>query len=71
MAELGYPILGDQTYSPPELKLKHKGLFLCSTAVRFIHPKTSVETEIELDLPKKYEKRLKSELKRWQNAMQA
>jgi 23S rRNA pseudouridine1911/1915/1917 synthase len=71
LAELNYPILGDQTYSPPELKLKHKGLFLCATKVKFTHPIKAKVIEVELQLPKKYEKRLESELKRWSNALKS
>ena len=71
LSSLGFPILGDQIYSASELKLKHKGMFLCATEVKFSHPITNRLIHIELDLPKKYEKRLESENKRWQNTMQA
>jgi len=71
LSEMNFPILGDQTYSPPALKLKHKGLFLCATAVKFSHPESRKPLIVEIDAPKKYEKRLKSELRRWQNTMQA
>jgi 23S rRNA pseudouridine1911/1915/1917 synthase len=71
LSEMNFPILGDQTYSPPALKLKHKGLFLCATGVKFAHPASKKPLKVAIELPKKYEKRLKSELKRWKNTMQA
>ena len=70
LSQMGYPILGDQIYSPEHLKLKHKGLFLCASRVQFSHPITKKLIDIRLDLPKKYEKRLESEFRRWKKAVQ-
>jgi RluA family pseudouridine synthase len=68
LAENGHAILGDPLYSPENLQLKHKGLFLSATRLKFKHPVTKKEVKIEVDPPKKFMKRLESELKRWKSA---
>jgi RluA family pseudouridine synthase len=38
LLSLGHPILGDGTYSPPELKHRGKGLFLWARSISIPHP---------------------------------
>ena len=68
LAQLALPILGDKLYGPEKNTLLHKGLFLCATGLEFEHPITKNALKIEIDLPKKYYKRLESDNKRWKNA---
>lgn len=65
LAAIEHPILGDKLYCPEEILLKHKGLFLCASGLKFQHPVFQDEICLSIDLPKKYEKRLESEQKRW------
>lgn len=65
LSQLGHPILGDPLYSPKKLMLKHKGLFLRASEIKFVHPVLGDQLEFKVDLPKKYYKRLESEEKRW------
>ncbi|MEO9544944.1 MAG: RluA family pseudouridine synthase [Crocinitomicaceae bacterium] len=65
LASTGHPILGDKLYCPQELLLKHKGLFLCAKELKLQHPEFQDEICLSVDSPKKYEKRLESEEKRW------
>ncbi|WP_405415562.1 RluA family pseudouridine synthase [Maribacter sp. Asnod1-A12] len=48
------PILGDATYFLEGLQLKGKGLYLHASSLRFQHPITNKEINIESDLPKKF-----------------
>ncbi|MFK8046713.1 MAG: pseudouridine synthase [Crocinitomicaceae bacterium] len=65
LSQNGTPILGDKLYSTSTIK--HKGLFLCACQLRFIHPITKKIIKVSINLPRKFEKRLKSEQKRWDN----
>jgi 23S rRNA pseudouridine1911/1915/1917 synthase len=65
LASLGHPILGDKLYCSSGMLLKHKGLFLCAIKLKLQHPVLQEEICLSVDLPKKYEKRLESEQKRW------
>ena len=66
-SEAGHAILGDPIYSPENLYLKHKGLFLCATKISFNHPAKNDLISLEIDIPYKFTKRLESEDKRWFN----
>lgn len=65
LSNLGHAILGDTLYSPDKLLLKHKGLFLHASGLRFMHPVQKEQLEFSAEIPKKYYKRLESEEKRW------
>lgn len=65
LSEMGNAILGDPIYSPKNLYLKHKGLFLSATQLSFKHPSKEDIISVEIPLPQKFNKRLESEDKRW------
>ncbi|UKN02935.1 RluA family pseudouridine synthase [Paracrocinitomix mangrovi] len=65
LSEMGHAILGDPLYSPKELQLKNKGLFLCATDLKFTHPITQNLISISCEIPKKFGKRMESEKNRW------
>ena len=67
LAEIGHPILGDVLYAGKNNTLQHKGVYLTASKLEFKHPSTGKELKIEIPIPKKYEKRLESEHKRWNN----
>lgn len=56
LASLGSPILGDKIYNPDSQFNKGKGLYLQATTLQFIHPITSEEIIINIDLHKKFQK---------------
>jgi 23S rRNA-/tRNA-specific pseudouridylate synthase len=62
---IGKSILGDTIYGDKNNTLKHKGLFLCATGLSFQHPILKTEILVQIDYPKKYDKRLESEERRW------
>jgi 23S rRNA-/tRNA-specific pseudouridylate synthase len=63
-SELGHPILGDKLYDESKNTLSHKGLFLVATGLKFVHPETQQELNIQIDLPPKFTSLLERE-KRW------
>lgn len=65
LAELKHPILGDVLYAGKNHTLRYKGVYLTASALEFKHPITEQTLKIEISIPKKYEKRLESEQKRW------
>jgi 23S rRNA pseudouridine1911/1915/1917 synthase len=68
LSNAGHAILGDPLYSPKNLQLKHKGLFLTADQLEFKHPITYERIKIKIEPPKKFAKRLESEVKRWKSA---
>lgn len=64
LAHLGFPIIGDKLYGEKGNTLKHKGLFLAATSVRFIHPKSKEEVKIKILPPNKFDRLIDRE-KRW------
>ncbi|MBD3637035.1 MAG: RluA family pseudouridine synthase [Crocinitomicaceae bacterium] len=68
LSTLGHAILGDSIYSPKELYLKHKGLFLAATAISFRHPIQENPMNFSIPIPSKMQNRLKYEEKRWNRA---
>ena len=60
----GTPILGDRLYS--QATIKHKGLFLAATGLNFQHPIHHQNLSISIQIPPKFETRLRSEARRWQ-----
>lgn len=51
---IGHPILGDSTYSPGELLLKGKGLYLHAYSLTFVHPFTNSPLRVVADLPERF-----------------
>tara|TARA_R110002072_G_scaffold37645_6_gene109819 strand:- start:1650 stop:2504 length:855 start_codon:yes stop_codon:yes gene_type:complete len=56
LSKIGNPILGDRDYGKKGLILSGKGLYLHATSLRFRHPITNVELNIEAAFPKKFKK---------------
>jgi 23S rRNA pseudouridine1911/1915/1917 synthase len=66
LAGIGHPILGDKLYTPAERPLlKHSGLFLCATALHFIHPVDNTPVVVECPLPNKFNSILRRSEERW------
>lgn len=64
LSSIGNPIVGDRLYATNDV-MKHKGLFLSSTKVTFIHPKTSELIEITTEAPNKFMSYLNREENRY------
>jgi len=65
MSSIGHPILGDKLYGNPETIHKGKGLFLCASEIKFLHPKSFIQTTIKIDVPQKFNSLLAREKRRW------
>lgn len=52
LSEIGYPIIGDYTYSNGKNRLNVEGQMLHAYKIKFIHPTTKKEVEFVADLPK-------------------
>lgn len=65
MASIGHPILGDKLYGNIETIHKGKGLFLCASEIKFLHPKSFLPTLIKIDIPHKFKSLLVREKRRW------
>lgn len=65
LADMGHPILGDVLYAGKHHTLRYKGVYLTASGLEFNHPITQELLKIEIPIPKKYEKRLESEQRRW------
>lgn len=65
LSEHGTPILGDSLYGREGLILKSKGLFLCATAIAFLHPFTKKEMLFSIPHPYKFDSLMDRELRRW------
>jgi tRNA pseudouridine65 synthase/23S rRNA pseudouridine1911/1915/1917 synthase len=61
----GFPILGDKLYGKEGMILKHKGLFLCATKLKFNHPITMEPLSFSIKTPNKFIKRLNNEERRY------
>ena len=62
----GWPILGDKLYTPPDAPLlKGKGLFLCATALRLIHPIDQSTLHVAVNPPKKFDRMMDRAGERW------
>ncbi|NQY07586.1 MAG: RluA family pseudouridine synthase [Flavobacteriaceae bacterium] len=53
LAEQETPIVGDKLYGNDQIMM-HKGLFLCATRLKFKHPITQQEIQVEGTLPNKF-----------------
>lgn len=55
LAGRGFPILGDQIYTPEDLPLlRKKGLFLCAVGLELPHPEDGRRVEVATKLPNKF-----------------
>jgi tRNA pseudouridine65 synthase/23S rRNA pseudouridine1911/1915/1917 synthase len=54
LSSLGHPIVGDKLYGEKDNILKHKGLFLAATSLKFEHPKTGKQLSFDTSLPDKF-----------------
>ncbi|WP_146192248.1 RluA family pseudouridine synthase [Marinilabilia rubra] len=66
LAADGFPILGDKIYGNEGHILMGKGLFLCATEVKFLHPETHQIMHLNIDTPPKFQKFMIGEEKRFQ-----
>ena len=51
LSTAGHPVAGDPIYGRPEQKLGLTRLFLHATRLRFRHPETGMEIDLQTDLP--------------------
>lgn len=65
LSSQGHAILGDPIYSPEGLYLPKKGLFLCATKIVFKHPVFNEVISGEIEIPKKFRKRMKNHENMW------
>jgi len=61
----GHPIVGDKDYCGDFPLLKGKGLFLCATSVKLLHPDKQELIQFEIDIPHKFLSLLKREEERF------
>ena len=59
MAEIGFPVVGDSTYSNGKNPFNVKGQMLHSEKLAFIHPKTGEKVKFKAPLPEYFEKIIK------------
>ncbi len=64
-AEIGHPIVGDQLYGEQGNIMKHKGLFLAATSLKFEHPLTSEMMTISAPTPAKFNALIDREVRRY------
>ncbi len=64
-ALIKHPIIGDKEYGEKGNVLLHKGLFLCAVKLKFKHPLTKKEVDIEVEPPKKFSKLMEREFVRF------
>ena len=65
LASIGHPVLGDKLYGNPETLHKGKGLFLCASELKFLHPKTFKIVELKIVIPSKFNSLMHRENRRW------
>ena len=54
LSQAGFPILGDALYGKEGQVLKHKGMFLCATGLKFSHPVSDGLLELSIEAPPKF-----------------
>lgn len=64
-ASIGHPILGDKLYGEKKTLHKGKGLFLCASEIKFLHPKSFKPIHLKIETPHKFTAILKREKRRW------
>ena len=65
LASIGHPVLGDKLYGNKEFLHRGKGLFLCASEVKFMHPKTFETIQLKIAPPHKFISLLVREKRRW------
>jgi len=55
MAEIGFPVVGDSTYSNGKNPFSVKGQMLHSSELTFVHPKTGKEMKFKAALPEYFD----------------
>ncbi len=65
LASIGHPILGDKLYGSPQQNASGKGLFLCASQLKFLHPKTFEARTVSIEVPHKFNALLNREKRRW------
>lgn len=65
LASISHPILGDKLYGEAATIHKGKGLFLCASEIKLLHPKTFIPLEFKIDVPPKFHSMLSREKRRW------
>ena len=56
MAEIGYPIVGDDVYSNGKNPFDVRGQMLHAKRIEFVHPSTKQQMIIEAPLPEYFQK---------------
>lgn len=56
LQRIGHLVLGDKQYAGQQKTLLKKGLFLCACQLRFEHPVTRKTLQIEIPVPKRFER---------------
>ena len=56
MAQIGYPIIGDEVYSKGKNEWNIKGQCLHAKSLEFVHPTTGEKMYLEAPLPEYFEK---------------
>lgn len=67
LSQAGYPIVGDKQYGLEGKTLLHKGLFLAACGLRFQHPITQEEVDLQLETPYKFAALLEREQRRYED----
>jgi len=67
LKKAGYLIVGDKLYAGEQKTLLGKGVYLCSTRLKFTHPITKKKMDFKLDTPSKFLKLIKREASRFNN----
>ena len=65
MANIGYPVLGDDLHGQRAPVLEHHGLFLAAVQLDLHHPHTGAPMRVEMPEPQKFESFLTREARRW------
>ncbi len=65
LAGIGHPIIGDKIHDDKEKTISHKGLFLASVGLRFLHPISNEPIQVSIDEPTKFGSLLEREERRW------
>ena len=55
LSHIGYPVVGDYTYSNGKNDFNVEGQMLHAQKIKFKHPKTGKEMQLEADIPKYFE----------------
>ncbi len=56
LSQIGYPIVGDSTYSNGKNQWNEQGQFLHAKSLKFLHPITKKEMYLEAEIPKYFQK---------------